>query len=131
MTRSGALARLEPIVSDPGRSGLFCDFDGTLSEIIDQPDLARPADGSAALLGDLARSIGLVGVLSGRPVEFLRSFFPDAVLLAGLYGLETVTIRYFNVFGPRQDPSSPYSGVIALFITRRQQNDGQVARSRL
>ena len=35
-----------------------------------------------------------------------------------LYGLETVSIRYFNVFGPRQDPSSPYSGVIALFATR-------------
>ena len=34
-----------------------------------------------------------------------------------LYGLETVTIRYFNVFGPRQDPSSPYSGVISLFST--------------
>ena len=33
-----------------------------------------------------------------------------------LYGLETVTTRYFNVFGPRQDPGSPYSGVISLFI---------------
>ena len=33
------------------------------------------------------------------------------------YGLETVTIRYFNVFGPRQDPDSPYSAVIPLFIT--------------
>jgi nucleoside-diphosphate-sugar epimerase len=33
-----------------------------------------------------------------------------------LYGFETVTIRYFNVFGPRQDPSSPYSGVISRFI---------------
>ncbi|MGE3886911.1 MAG: SDR family oxidoreductase [Vicinamibacterales bacterium] len=33
-----------------------------------------------------------------------------------LYGLETVSIRYFNVFGPRQDPGSPYSGVISLFI---------------
>jgi nucleoside-diphosphate-sugar epimerase len=32
------------------------------------------------------------------------------------YGLETVTTRYFNVFGPRQDPGSPYSGVISLFI---------------
>jgi nucleoside-diphosphate-sugar epimerase len=38
-------------------------------------------------------------------------------LFSRLYGLETVTIRYFNVFGPRQDPSSPYSGVISLFIT--------------
>lgn len=35
-----------------------------------------------------------------------------------VYGLETVCLRYFNVFGPRQDPSSPYSGVLAKFITR-------------
>jgi UDP-N-acetylglucosamine/UDP-N-acetyl-alpha-D-glucosaminouronate 4-epimerase len=34
-----------------------------------------------------------------------------------LYGFETVTTRYFNVFGPRQDPGSPYSGVISLFST--------------
>ena len=38
-------------------------------------------------------------------------------LFTRLYGLETVTIRYFNVFGPRQDPSSPYSGVISLFVS--------------
>src|SRR6187397_2657936 len=38
-------------------------------------------------------------------------------MFTSLYGLETVTIRYFNVFGPRQDPSSPYSGVISLFIS--------------
>ena len=37
-------------------------------------------------------------------------------LFTQLYGLETVTIRYFNVFGPRQDPGSPYSGVISLFL---------------
>ena len=34
------------------------------------------------------------------------------------YSLETVCLRYFNVFGPRQDPSSPYSGVLARFITQ-------------
>src|SRR6202023_908905 len=33
------------------------------------------------------------------------------------YGLETVSLRYFNIFGPRQDPSSPYSGGLAKFIT--------------
>lgn len=38
-----------------------------------------------------------------------------ASLFTQLYGLETVTIRYFNVFGPRQDPSSAYSGVISQF----------------
>jgi nucleoside-diphosphate-sugar epimerase len=37
-------------------------------------------------------------------------------MFTSLYGLSTVTIRYFNVFGPRQDPSSPYSGVISLFV---------------
>jgi UDP-glucose 4-epimerase len=35
-----------------------------------------------------------------------------------LHGLETVCLRYFNVFGPRQDPASPYSGVISLFAER-------------
>lgn len=39
-----------------------------------------------------------------------------ARLFTQLYGLETVAIRYFNVFGPRQDPSSPYSGVISRFL---------------
>lgn len=37
-------------------------------------------------------------------------------LFTRLYGLETVATRYFNVFGPRQHPSSPYSGVLSLFI---------------
>ena len=39
-----------------------------------------------------------------------------------LYGLETVSIRYFNVFGPRQDPGSPYSGVISVFATALLEN---------
>ncbi len=34
------------------------------------------------------------------------------------YGLETVSLRYFNIFGPRQDPTSAYSGVLARFITQ-------------
>jgi UDP-N-acetylglucosamine/UDP-N-acetyl-alpha-D-glucosaminouronate 4-epimerase len=42
--------------------------------------------------------------------QYCRMFFD-------LYGFETVAIRYFNVFGPRQDPGSPYSGVISLFAT--------------
>jgi len=40
---------------------------------------------------------------------------------AELYGLECVALRYFNVYGPRQDPSSPYSGVISIFATRVSQ----------
>jgi UDP-glucose 4-epimerase len=34
-----------------------------------------------------------------------------------VYGLETVSLRFFNVFGPRQDPGSPYSGVISVFVS--------------
>ncbi|HWB86947.1 MAG TPA: SDR family oxidoreductase [Bryobacteraceae bacterium] len=37
-------------------------------------------------------------------------------VFASVYGLETVALRYFNVYGPRQDPSSPYSGVLSLFM---------------
>jgi nucleoside-diphosphate-sugar epimerase len=37
-------------------------------------------------------------------------------LFTAVYGLETVALRYFNVYGPRQDPSSPYSGVLSLFM---------------
>jgi UDP-glucose 4-epimerase len=49
-----------------------------------------------------------VGKLTGE--LYLRVF-------ARLYGMETLTLRYFNVFGPRQDPSSPYSGVMSRFAT--------------
>jgi UDP-glucose 4-epimerase len=37
---------------------------------------------------------------------------------ARVYGMETVTLRYFNVFGPRQDPTSHYSGVLAIFALK-------------
>jgi nucleoside-diphosphate-sugar epimerase len=43
-----------------------------------------------------------------------------------LYGLETATIRYFNVFGPRQDPSSAYSGVISRFLLALTDGDQPV-----
>ena len=39
-----------------------------------------------------------------------------AAVFAEVYGLETVSLRYFNVYGPRQDPNSPYSGVLSLFM---------------
>jgi UDP-glucose 4-epimerase len=40
-----------------------------------------------------------------------------------VYGLETVSLRYFNIFGPRQDANSQYSGVLAKFITQMQLGD--------
>jgi UDP-glucose 4-epimerase len=46
-----------------------------------------------------------------------------ARVYANLYGLQTICLRYFNVFGPRQDPNSPYSGVISIFMTKAAQNE--------
>jgi UDP-glucose 4-epimerase len=40
-----------------------------------------------------------------------------ANVFTGVWGLETVCLRYFNVYGPRQDPGSAYSGVLSLFMT--------------
>jgi UDP-glucose 4-epimerase len=45
-----------------------------------------------------------------------------ADLFARIYGLSSLGQRYFNVYGPRQDPKSPYAGVIALFVDRIVQN---------
>jgi UDP-glucose 4-epimerase len=69
----------------------------------DQPGRAKREDMRPQPLSPYA-----VAKLVGE--EYLRVF-------AGLYGMETVTLRYFNVFGSRQDPGSPYSGVISLFTT--------------
>ncbi|AKJ65532.1 NAD-dependent epimerase/dehydratase family protein [Kiritimatiella glycovorans] len=45
---------------------------------------------------------------------------------AAMYGMEGVSLRYFNVYGPRQDPSSPYSGVISRFADALQRDDKPV-----
>lgn len=74
---------------DPGRAGIFCDFDGTLAEIVDVPSEARPVTGAVEALTAVARSFARVAVISGRPVRFLREHLDGhGVLLAGLYGLE-------------------------------------------
>ena len=58
------------------------------------------------------RSPYAVAKLSGE--HYARAFHQ-------IYGLETVVLRYFNVFGPRQDPTSQYSAVIAIFLDRALQ----------
>jgi trehalose 6-phosphate phosphatase len=89
--RSDGLAEvLAPIREDPARAGVFSDFDGTLSGIVDDPAAARPLDGVADTLTGLAGRYRTVAVVSGRPVAFLQQFLPSSVTLAGLYGLELV-----------------------------------------
>ncbi len=50
----------------------------------------------------------------------------NARIYNDLYGLETVCLRYFNVFGPRQDPGSPYSGVISIFMAKAVNNEAPI-----
>ena len=76
-------------------------YAGSSSVYGDSPRLPKREDMETRPLSPYA-----VGKLTGE--HYLRIF-------AGLYGLETLSLRYFNVFGPRQDPGSPYSGVISLF----------------
>lgn len=76
---------------------------------------------SAALYGDeptLPKVETMCPVtLSPYAVDKLASEFACG-MYTKLYGLETVCLRYFNVYGPRQDPSSPYSGVISIFADK-------------
>ncbi len=76
---------------------------------------------SAAAYGDLPeqpkREDSPTRTLSPYAVDKLAS---EHACLAShhLHGLETVCLRYFNVYGERQDPSSPYSGVLSIFVDR-------------
>jgi UDP-glucose 4-epimerase len=82
-------------------------FAGSSSAYGDQPGTSRTEDDLLLPLSPYAAA-----KLAG---EHYASAF------TAVYGLETVRLRFFNVFGPRQDPSSPYSGVIALFIAAMTQ----------
>jgi nucleoside-diphosphate-sugar epimerase len=79
-------------------------YAGSSSAYGNSPSLPKREDMVPAPLSPYA-----VSKLAGE--LYMRSFFH-------VYGLETVTLRYFNVFGPRQDPASQYSGVLAVFISR-------------
>src|SRR5580692_7438460 len=79
----------EALAADPGRSGLVLDFDGVLAPIVADPTTSALPDRVAASLGRLAGRLGLVAIISGRPVAFLaeRVGLPGVPLL-GSYGME-------------------------------------------
>jgi trehalose 6-phosphate phosphatase len=79
---------LAPLRADPGAAAVMCDFDGTLSPIVEDPVTARPVDGAVDALDALAARYRVVAVISGRPVRFLQAVLPSSVELIGLYGLE-------------------------------------------
>lgn len=90
----------------------------------------------AARLADVRRvvfasSAAVYGMLETQPVQETVQLQPASPygsqkryneetgrLAHELHGMETIALRYFNVYGPRQDPASPYSGVLSIFADR-------------
>ncbi|MBX3069225.1 MAG: SDR family NAD(P)-dependent oxidoreductase [Thermomicrobiales bacterium] len=74
---------------------------------------------SAAIYGDALETPKTEAMLPRPLTPYAVSKLSGEHLCASyghVYGVETVALRYFNVYGPRQDPSSPYSGVISRFV---------------
>ena len=118
-----ALASVPRSVADPAGTNLHCVtatvnllvaaraagvrrvvYAGSSSAYGDTPTLPKREDMTPNPISPYA-----VAKLSGE--QYLLAF-------ARVYGLETVVLRYFNVFGPFQDPTSHYSGVLAIFCRR-------------
>jgi trehalose 6-phosphate phosphatase len=84
-------AVLRPFVDDPERSAFFVDFDGSLATIVLDPAAARPLPAAQEALRHLARHLGRVAVVSGRPAAFLREHLAvEGVEYVGAYGLERI-----------------------------------------
>lgn len=118
-----ALASVPRSVADPIQTNLHC-VDATLNMLV----AARAAGVRRVIYAGSSSAYGDTPTLPKREDMLPNPISPYAVAkLAGeqymrcfahVYGLETVVLRYFNVFGPYQDPSSQYSGVLAVFCRK-------------
>ena len=118
-----ALASVPRSVADPVATNVNC-VDATLNLLV----AARQAGVRRVVYAGSSSVYGDSPTLPKREEMLPNPISPYAVAkLAGehymrvfsrVYGLETVTLRYFNVFGPYQDPTSHYSGVLAIFCRR-------------
>ena len=123
-----ALASVPRSVAFPLESHSHC-ATGTLVLL----NAARQANVRRVVYAGSSSAYGNLPFSSKRESDFPTPLSPYAAAkLAGefycqaffqTYGLETVCLRYFNVFGPRQDPSSPYSAVIPIFIAKLLQGE--------
>ena len=123
-----ALASVPRSVAFPLESHAHC-ATGTLVLL----NAARQANVRRVVYAGSSSAYGNLPFSSKREADFPTPLSPYAAAkLAGefycqaffqTYGLETVCLRYFNVFGPRQDPSSPYSAVIPIFIAKLLQGE--------
>lgn len=118
-----ALASVPRSVADPASTNLHC-VTATLNVLV----AARAAGVRRVVYAGSSSAYGDTPTLPKHEEMMPKPISPYAVAkLAGeqymqaftrVYGLETVTLRYFNVFGPFQDPTSHYSGVLAIFCRK-------------
>jgi UDP-glucose 4-epimerase len=119
----GALASVPRSVEAPLDTNAAC-VTGTVTLL----DAARKAGVRRLVYAASSSAYGDEPFVSKREADTLSPLSPYAAAKLAAefycqsfyrtYGLETVCLRYFNVFGPRQDPNSPYSAVIPLFIVK-------------
>ncbi|MEN6518721.1 MAG: SDR family oxidoreductase, partial [Methanospirillum sp.] len=119
----GALPSVQRSVEDPARSNMV-NVNGTLNVLL----AARDAGVAKVLFASSSSVYGDTPVLPKVESMTPAPMSPYAVtkltdehycrVFTALYGLPTVALRYFNVFGPKQDPASQYAAVIPNFITR-------------
>ena len=118
-----ALASVPRSVADPAGTNLHC-VTATVNLLV----AARASGVRRMVYAGSSSAYGDTPTLPKQEAMLPKPISPYAVAkLAGeqymqaftrVYGLETVTLRYFNVFGPYQDPTSHYSGVLAIFCRR-------------
>ncbi len=118
-----AIPSVPKSVKDPVSCNRAC-VDGTVSVLV----AARDAKVKRVVYAASSSAYGDTPTLPKREDMMPNPISPYAVAkLTGeyymssfyrCYGLETVSLRYFNIFGPFQDPTSPYSGVLAKFTTQ-------------
>ena len=117
----GALPSVPRSVQDPLTTGAV-NVEGTLNVLL----AARDEDARRVVFASSSSVYGNSGPLPRVETQFPDPISPYAVSklaaerycvsFARVYGLETVTLRYFNVFGPNQDPTSQYAAVVPKFI---------------
>lgn len=135
------------VALDPGAVAILVDFDGSLAPVVERPENAVPLPAAVASLERLTAAVGLVGVVSGRPVEFLLDRLPvSGLAVVGQYGLERasgegvlldarVTPYVSSIAAARAEARSRWpdlyieeKGVVAFTVHWRSRPDRSVGR---
>lgn len=126
-----AVVAVQQTISNPVESAMVNDI-GTINVL----EAARKKNARRVVLASSCAVYGDDSRLPKKEIMTPKPASPYAVhklsaeyyarIYADLFGLETVSLRFFNVYGPRQDPSSSYSGVISIFMTKAVSNQAPV-----